>query len=79
MCTVDFNLKVVCLCLHNILLVLNDVTKINYIYMGIYKNGIESKMSGAVSHMQKSIHKFIPACLISNGIYNKKKMESTHA
>jgi predicted transporter len=46
--------------------------------MGIYKNGIESKMSGAVSHMQKSIHKFIPACLISNGIYNKKKMESTH-
>lgn len=47
--------------------------------MGIYKNGIESKMSGAVSHMQKSIHKFIPACLISNGIYNQKKMESTHA
>lgn len=41
--------------------------------MGIYKNGIESKMSGAVSHMQKSIHKFIPACLISNGIYNQKK------
>jgi hypothetical protein len=41
--------------------------------MGIYKNGIESKMSGAISHMQKSIHKFIPACLISNGIYNQKK------